>query len=314
MSASPTICESGCVKREVLSDLVKSGALLGLSWVAYAAIRVATSDADELALMNAELVGSIQDAMGIGVEASLQGIFLGNAVATMANSYYLLHFPLTVALLLVTFLRSRTRVFPIVRDGLVLMTFLGLAIHLVFPLAPPRMLDGIVDASTLYGPNPYSMPGSGAANQFAAMPSMHVAWAIVAGWALMQARSGLFLTVLGVLHPILTMFVVVVTGHHFVLDGAAGTAIAVLSLAVAQALHRRRVGDNRLVVHSSSTVETSRIRAISPSYPLVAHNRTLARLTVCQRPSQNRQTSSNYRPATPMSHPITTMRECSSPH
>ena len=61
---------------------------------------------------------------------------------------------------------------------LVVVTLGALAIHVVFPLAPPRMMPGFVDTMVLYGPNPYnSQAVQSFANQYAAMPSLHVGWA-----------------------------------------------------------------------------------------------------------------------------------------
>lgn len=286
------------------NDVVKSGLILALSWGIYSTVRALTSESVDIARENAELVRSLQDRLGIGVEAAVQGALLDENVALIANSYYLLHFPLTVVVLGVVFLRERSTVFPIVRDGLVVMTLAGLAVHLVFPLAPPRMLEGIIDATTMHGPNPYELPGSGAANQFAAMPSMHVAWAIVAGWVLIRLTTSKRYWVLGAVHPLATMFVVVVTGHHFVLDAAVGLLLAVVALAAAAYLHRtgRNPGDNNAVVHSPSTAKLARNSAISPSYPLVSHKPVLAPLTVCQ-----------HTPNRTLSHPISKVKVCNPP-
>ena len=280
------------------------------------AVRVFADGTDEAARENARLVSSFQDAIGIGVESALQAAFLGETVATIANSYYLLHFPATVLLLVVTFARSRNTVFPIVRDGLVIMTLVGVVVHLIFPLAPPRMLDGIIDASTMYGPDPYAIPGSGAANQFAAMPSMHVAWAIVAGWALFRARAGRPFRVLGLVHPVITVIVVLITGHHFVLDAVVGSVLAAVGLVVAARLHRPKGSpvEKSSDIHSSSTCELARNRAISPSYPLVAHRATMARLEVCKSLRANRSEQASFRPSSALSHPVVKIRACSSRH
>ena len=307
-------CEADQVNRELFREVAKSVVILTVAWAAYSMVRLLTTGSADVARANAVAVDSLQATLGIGIEAAIQDLMLGEVVGTLANSYYLLHFPVTLLLLVAMFVRHRTTIFPVVRDGLVAMTFFGLIVHLAFPLAPPRMLDGIVDASTMYGPNPYTIPGSGAANQFAAMPSMHVAWAIVAGWALWRSTTTRFGKVAGLLHPAFTVAVVVVTGHHFMLDAIVGSVFAVVALAGASLFHRsrRRAVDNMPVVHSSSTGERARNRAFSPSYPLVSHSQVLAPLTVCQRHPKNRSPASRTRPAVPLSHPIVTMRTCSS--
>jgi hypothetical protein len=299
-----------------VGEAAKSAGILAISWLAYAAVRVFADGTDEVARENARLVSSFQDAIGIGVESTLQAAFLGETVATIANSYYLLHFPATLLLLVVTFARTRKSLFPIVRDGLIIMTLFGVVVHLIFPLAPPRMLDGIIDASTTYGPDPYAIPGSGAANQFAAMPSMHVAWAVVAGWALFRARANRPLRVLGFVHPVMTVLVVVITGHHFVLDALVGSVLAAVGLVIAAWLHRPKATpvEKSSVIHSSSTCELARNRAISPSYPLVAHRARLAGLEVCKSPRANHSERASFRPSSALSHPVVKIRACSSRH
>lgn len=298
----------------LVRDVAKSSAILSIAWAAYSIVRQLTTGSVDVARANAEVVESLQAALRIGVEANIQELLLDETMGTIANSYYLLHFPVTLTLLVVMFIRYRTTIFPVVRDGLVIMTFLGLAVHLVFPLAPPRMLDGIVDASTLYGPNPYAIPGSSAANQFAAMPSMHVAWAVVAGWALWKSTSLKSARLVGLVHPMLTVVVVVVTGHHFLLDAIVGSLFAAISLVAAFLFHQTRQegGENSTLIHIPSTAPVARNSAISPSYPLVSHRPVLAPLTVCQEHLKNRSPASRTRPATTLSHPIVTMRACSS--
>ena len=66
------------------------------------------------------------------------------------------------------------------RRGLGIAWAGALIIHLLFPLAPPRMMDGFVDTMAKFGPSIYpDNPLEGAANQIAAMPSLHFAWAMI---------------------------------------------------------------------------------------------------------------------------------------
>ena len=98
------------------------------------------------------------------------------------------------------------------------------------------MLPNFVDATLAYGPNPYSIPGSGAVNQYAAMPSMHVGWAILAGYAIWKLSNRPIMRAAAILHPVLTAMVVIVTGHHFLSDALVGAALAAIFLTVASTL------------------------------------------------------------------------------
>ncbi len=85
----------------------------------------------------------------------------------MLNHYYILfHFPTAIALLLWLYLRHPDRYLPF-RNLMAVVTFAALVIHLVFPLAPPRMMTGFVDTMPI---RPEHLPENtldGAANQIA---------------------------------------------------------------------------------------------------------------------------------------------------
>jgi len=227
------------MNRTRATDVATNGSVIALLWLFYSAVRSVTHGAEQVAHENAELVRAFQERLGLAIEPALQQLFLTELVGSFANVYYLLHFPLTVGLLIITFLTSRRHLFPILRDSLVIMTLVGLVVHVIFPLAPPRKLTGIVDAPALYGPNPYDLPGGDAANQLAAMPSMHVAWAIALGWALFHVRGKRHLWIVAVAHPLITLFVVLVTGHHFLADVIAGSLVAIAAIGLVWLVHGR---------------------------------------------------------------------------
>ncbi len=203
-------------------DLLRNLALFAGLWLVYSGVRAAVGDAEGAALANAQRLLDVQAAIGLDIEDDVQRWFGSTFTFVAANVYYLVHFPVTVAVLVATFLRDRHGVFVRLRNGLIAVTGAALVVHLVVPMAPPRMLDGFVDAGADYGPDPYSIPGSDGANQFAAMPSMHVAWALLVGgalWSLNHVRGG---RVAAIVHPFVTVLVVIVTGHHFLTDVAVG--------------------------------------------------------------------------------------------
>jgi len=125
------------------------------------------------------------------------------------------------------------------RNSLVGCTAVALAVHLVVPMAPPRMLPGFVDVGLRFGPDPYALAGSENANQFAAMPSMHVAWALLSGYAIWQLSTGKLSKVAGIVHPLLTSLVVIVTGHHFVSDVVIGAGVGLVALTLTTTIAAR---------------------------------------------------------------------------
>ena len=118
------------------------------------------------------------------------------------------------------------------RNSLVLVNVLGFIVFWRFPVAPPRMLDGFIDvvASThAFGSWHTGMLAS-QANQVAAMPSLHMAWA---GWctlALWRASERPIVRVLAVAYPCLTGLAVLATGNHFLLDIVGGLAVLAISV------------------------------------------------------------------------------------
>jgi membrane-associated phospholipid phosphatase len=78
------------------------------------------------------------------------------------------------------------------------------------------------------------------ANQLAAMPSLHIAWAVWCAVSMWRVARRPVLRALGVLYPCLTAFAVLATGNHYVLDMLAGALLAALSLTLCVGLARRR--------------------------------------------------------------------------
>jgi PAP2 superfamily len=172
-------------------------------------------------------------------EAALQHWFLDaySGIVQVANVYYAsMHFPMTI-LTLVWLFFSHPLHYLWARRALVTATGLGLVIEFVYPLAPPRMLDaeGFIDAAEKFGQSVYDAPGvAGLSNQFAAMPSLHVGWALLVAIVLISSIESRW-SWLFALHPIVTLFVVVITANHYWLDGLVGSALVVFALAI----HRR---------------------------------------------------------------------------
>ncbi len=122
---------------------------------------------------------------------------------------------------------------------LVLLTAGGLGLAFVFPLAPPRMLTGLgfTDPATQLGQSVYGSPGTGVANQYAAMPSLHVGWALLVAIALIAASTTRWRW-LWLAHPVTTLFVVVGTGNHYWSDGLVAAALLALVLRLQPRLAR----------------------------------------------------------------------------
>ncbi|MGH3630509.1 MAG: phosphatase PAP2 family protein [Sciscionella sp.] len=159
-------------------------------------------------------------------ERSIQQLIIAHPLITQgANLYYAtMHFTALFVFLLWLFVRHRDR-YGAVRTTLALATFVCLLIQLQ-PVAPPRLMAGYVDTAREYGQSVYGL-GLGA-DELSAMPSVHVAWAVLIGWYVARIGRGRWRW-LGALHAAVTVFVVVATANHWWLDGIVAAAVLVAS-------------------------------------------------------------------------------------
>nr|WP_173079414.1 phosphatase PAP2 family protein [Phytohabitans rumicis] len=202
--------------------------LVAALFLAYKLGRLAVAGDISTAYANAGHIWDLERVLGLPSEAALQHAVLGHDwLVRAANLYYAgVHFPATAALLLWTYLR-RPALYRWARTTLAWLTAAGFAVHLLLPLAPPRLLaaTGMLDTGQALGPSVYGNPTSDVlANQFAAMPSLHVGWAAVVSIALIRASHGRWRW-LWLLHPLATLAVVVVTANHYWLDAAVALAL-----------------------------------------------------------------------------------------
>jgi len=174
-------------------------------------------------------------------EVAVQRLFLPHPLLVeIFNLYYaVLHFPVLIGTLIWLFGWHR-RYYRQVRTTVVLFTGASLLIQFV-PVAPPRMLTGtgIVDTAARYGQSVYAASGFDA-DQYSAMPSVHVGWAVIVAIAVITASRHRWRW-MAVLYPALTMLVVVVTANHFWLDGITAALLVAAALGVQRAAGSLRV-------------------------------------------------------------------------
>ncbi|MEU6889677.1 phosphatase PAP2 family protein [Streptomyces viridosporus] len=215
--------------------LVRELLLVAGLFLAYKAGRwLATGHAAE-ARRNGHDVWRLERALRLPDEGAVQSLLLhADGLVQLANTYYAaVHFPATAAFLIWLHLR-RPAHYTWARRALAAVTAAALVLHLLFPLAPPRMLaaTGLVDTARVYGPSVYGPPQTDQlSNQFAAMPSLHFGWALMVAVGLVVATRSRWRW-LWSLHPLLTLLVIVGTANHFWLDALVAAALLGLALAV----------------------------------------------------------------------------------
>ena len=206
----------------------------------YKAARLIAEGDVGVALHHARQVVDIERALGVFNEEHVQALALHSVgVIKFLNAYYLYaHFAVTIAFLVWLYVR-----YPIgylsARRVLVVVTALGLIGHALYPLAPPRMLDGFVDTARVFGPSSYGDGGAygGLANQFAAMPSLHFAWAVIVAWGVWRfSRSHWRFLVIA--HPVLTLGAIVLTANHYWTDAFIGLLLVPIGIVADRVMPR----------------------------------------------------------------------------
>ncbi|GAA1172472.1 uncharacterized membrane protein YsdA (DUF1294 family) [Kitasatospora gansuensis] len=173
------------------------------------------------ALDRADWIHRTELAWGLPDEAALQRSAREHSwLISAANYYYaVMHFGVMLVLLAWVFVRHRAR-YAWLRNTVVLTTAACLLIQFL-PVAPPRMLpgNGFVDVAAEYGQSVYGgAVGGVVADQLSAMPSVHVAWCVIVAVAVAVIARGPWRWLV-LLHPVITVYVVVVTANHFWADG-----------------------------------------------------------------------------------------------
>jgi hypothetical protein len=177
------------------------------------------------ALSRARWIERFEHDLFLPSEKSVQGLILGKRLLVeTANLYYAtMHFTMMFVFLIWLFVRHRDQYRP-VRATMAWATLVCLLIQLI-PVAPPRMLPGFVDTAAEYGQSVYQ--NGFAADQLSAMPSVHVAWAVIVGYYAAKISTSRWRWI-AVAHAATTVFVVVATANHWWLDGIVGTLAVVV--------------------------------------------------------------------------------------
>ena len=196
----------------------------------------------------------LQQALYLPSEAALQHLVLPHPLwVQFCNGYYaIVHAPALVVFLIWAFLKDRST-YARWRTTMALSTAACLAIQLI-PVAPPRMLTdlGFVDTAALYKQSVYAALGRGMAGQLAAMPSVHVGWALIVAFGIWQITDSPWRW-LGVAHAVVTIVVVSATANHYWMDGIVAALLVALAAGFQLVVRARLTGQRvrrSLDVHS----------------------------------------------------------------
>ena len=227
-------------------DALRQLALFAGAYYAYRIVRGVVDGQAVLAFENARTLVDAERTMGLFFEPGLQAWAQGEEwILTGANWMYVnSHFVVTTTFLIWLYI-ARNHAYYYVRNMFLIAMGLALVGYLAYPTAPPRYMPewGFTDTVAAFVGDAAEQSANVLYNPFAAVPSMHVAFALMIGIPAIRLVKTRALKVLWALYPVLVTFVVVVTANHFWLDAALGALVAAISAAGASyALGRARPG------------------------------------------------------------------------
>jgi PAP2 superfamily protein len=234
--------------------LLGAGAVGGIELADHLIHVVAGESQAALAQAHALQVIRLETALHIWVEPGIQqaalqtrsflGLTIGAAqVVPVCNAIYGLgHAGVTLCFALWVFLWRRA-LFPLLCKAFFLTGLLTLLVREIYPLAPPRLAIGLLYQGHVYHFVDTVFGAGGGVqlgfNQYAAMPSLHMAWAALVGGSTLCMARPRAVRLLGAVYPLITLVVVIVTGNHYLLDAVGALVVVGMALLLARLLTRR---------------------------------------------------------------------------
>nr|EIF89384.1 hypothetical protein [Streptomyces tsukubensis NRRL18488] len=201
--------------------------LIAVSYWTYSLVRNAVPEQKAQALKNADWILDVEKAIGLDFEHAVN--HAANSVTwlivTMNYYYATLHFVVTIGVLVWLYRRHPGR-YAAARLVLFATTAVALVGYYLYPLAPPRLMEGQNYIDTVLVHETWGSMASGdlknMSNQYAAMPSMHIGWSLWCGLIIFAVAKAPWAKILGLLYPAATLVVIVATANHFWLDAVGG--------------------------------------------------------------------------------------------
>jgi membrane-associated phospholipid phosphatase len=226
-------------------DLGRQLLLFGMAYYGYQLVRGAVDGKVAVASWNATKLIWLEHKLHFFVEPSVQTWATSKhwIMDVTSLAYVNLHFIITLSALVWLYLR-RNSSFYFVRNMFMVAMALALVGYILYPTAPPRLMPewGFTDPVAQVTGVPEDQGTVGAlVNLYAAVPSMHVAMALMIGISLSRLVKPFPLKIVWSMYPVFVTFVVVATGNHYLMDAILGALVAAVSaLAASQGFARLR--------------------------------------------------------------------------
>jgi hypothetical protein len=210
-------------------DLARQWFLFAAAYYVYRLVRGLVDGRANSAYQHARDIVDLERSLHSFVEVDIQQWALHNPFfINVADWMYVnSHFLVTTTFLIWLYVK-RNHAYYFVRNMFMVSMLFALVGYLVFPAAPPRFLPewGFQDTVADFFGEGVSDGASVLYNPYAAVPSMHVAFALMIAVPAVQLVRGYALKLAWSLYPLLVTFVVIATGNHFWFDAALGAIVA----------------------------------------------------------------------------------------
>lgn len=223
-------------------DVAAQASLFAAYYFLYSLVRGFAEADSTVAFANARELIRIERSLHIFVEPSIQAWAMSSHALMDVASWLYLNAQTTVTIgALVYIYLKHNQSFYRLRNTLGIAMAIALVVYAVFPSAPPRFLpewgffDSVASATGIHVSHS-SASLSALVNPYAAVPSMHVAFALMISSQLVRLVRSKALKVAWALYPLLITFVIIVTANHFIIDAVLGAATAVVSAALSARL------------------------------------------------------------------------------
>jgi PAP2 superfamily len=242
VSTGPTAgqCPSGHTSGLHIPAFVRELVIVVAAVMAYFLVRGLTEGSQPEAVANAQRLVDLESALHVGWEPRIQAFLDGRPwLETLGNWVYIWgHWPFIAVIAVWLFRRHRARYY-LVRNAFLISGAIGLVVFVLFPVAPPRLAGlGLEDTVTQHSQAYRVLQPPAMVNQYAAVPSLHFGWNLLAGGSVVFLCRIRVLRVLAAWMTVAMLIAVIITANHFVLDVVAGAAVALVGLAASYNLRQ----------------------------------------------------------------------------
>ena len=226
--------------KKELAGLPAELLLIGIALPLYYLVRGLSHERVPLAFDHAKQLIDLEKALGIFWEADLQDQVLSYQwLVDALNAMYLYgHLPIILMVAVWLYFWHRPQ-YLLMRNAFLISGAIGLIVYATFPVAPPRLMPeefGFTDTVfSQYGVSRVANPWF-LRNEYAAVPSLHFGWNLLAAVALWLASRDVAVRSFAVLMPLATLAAIVLTANHYILDAVAGLLAVAVGMAIALAV------------------------------------------------------------------------------